>query len=242
MTAIVLAVEAAQAPTGTSFLWGGWVWTGRFTALDLLASATAAFSSAVLVRHPRHFREFTVVGVLLLAGIAGVGGGIVRDVMVDQLPAALTNPAYLTVAVLGGLVGYRSAGEARTRLRARLFAFATSFSLPLYAIVGTQKGFEVGLPAFGVLALAVVAPTAGRWIVDVSSGVPPVHFVRGGWFVATALLTGLVWSVCAVAGFDTWLSAAVAFAVGYTARLLATARSWDEPIARSLGDGPRPTG
>jgi uncharacterized membrane protein YeiH len=239
MTALVPALEAAQTPTGTAFLWGGWAWTGRFTALDLLAAGTAAFSSAVLVRHPRHFREFTVVGVLLLAGIAGVGGGIVRDVMVDQLPAALTNPAYLTVAVLGGLVGYRSAGEARTRLRARLFTFATSFSLPLYAIVGAQKGFEVGLPAFGVLALAVVAPTAGRWIVDVSSGVPPVHFVRGGWFVATALLTGLVWTACAVAGLDTWLSAAVAFAVGYTARLLATARSWDEPIARSLGEGLR---
>lgn len=236
MSAIVSVLAGAPTTGGTAFLWGGWRWTGSFTALDLLATCTAAFSSAVLVRHPRHFRDFTVVGVLLLAAIAGVGGGIVRDVLVDQVPSALANPAYVTVALVGGLVGYRSAGEARTRAHARLLTFATSFSLPLYAVVGAQKGFEAGLPAFGVLVLAMVAPTAGRWIVDVSSGVPPVHFVRGGWFVATALLTGLVWMLCAVLGLDTWSSAAVAFAVGYTTRLIATARSWEEPIARALGD------
>ena len=39
----------------------------------------------------------------------------------------------------------------------------TSFSLPLYAIVGAQKGVDVGLPVLGVLLLAVVGPTAGRW-------------------------------------------------------------------------------
>jgi uncharacterized membrane protein YeiH len=236
MSAMVPVLAEVPATTGTAFLWGGWRWTGSFTALDLLATCAAAFSSAVLVRHPRHFREFTVLGVLLLAGIAGMGGGIVRDVLVNELPSALTNPAYATVALAGGLVGYRSAGVAHTRVRARIVAFAAAFSLPLYAIVGAQKGFEVGLPAFGVLVLAMVAPTAGRWIVDVSSGVPPVHFVRGGWFVATALLTGLVWMLCAVIGLDTWSSAAVAFAVGYTTRLIATARSWDEPIARALED------
>ncbi len=236
MTAVEPVLDVALAAPGSAFLWEGWTWTGRFTALDLLASCTAAFSSAVLVRHPRHFRDFTIVGVLLLATIAGVGGGIVRDVLVDQIPSALTNPAYLTVSVAGALVGYRSAGVARTRAHAKLLAFATSFSLPLYAIVGAQKGFDVGLPLFGVLALAMVAPTAGRWIVDVSSSVPPIHFVRGGWFVATALLTGTVWVLCAVAGLDTWLSATVAFVVGYSARVVATARSWDEPMARALGD------
>lgn len=236
MTATEPVLEGVLAASSTTFLWGGWVWTGRFTSLDLLASCTAAFSSAVLVRRPRHFRDFTVVGVLLLAAIAGVGGGIVRDVLVDQIPSALTNPAYLTVSVVGAVVGYRSAGVARTRAHAKLVAFATSFSLPLYAIVGAQKGFEVGLPAFGVLTLAVVAPTAGRWIIDVSSNVPPTHFVRSEWFVATALLTGVVWVLCAVAGLDTWLSATVAFVVGYSARVVATARSLEEPVARALGD------
>ena len=73
-----------------------------------------------------------------------------------------------------------------------------------YAIVGAQKGVNVGLPVAGVLALAVVAPTAGRWYVDVSCGVPPKQFIRGEWFVAVALLTGIVWVLCDTAGLDTW--------------------------------------
>jgi uncharacterized membrane protein YeiH len=101
------------------------------------------------------------------------------------------------------------------------FQFVTSFSLPLYAIVGAQKGVEVGLPVLGVLALAVIGPTAGRWYVDVSCDVPPKQFIRGEWFVSIALLTGLVWVACDAAGLNTWVSAAVSFVVGYTVRVLA---------------------
>jgi uncharacterized membrane protein YeiH len=116
--------------------------------------------------------------------------------------------------------------------REGLFQFMTSFSLPLYAIVGAQKGVIVGLPVLGLLALAVIGPTAGRWYVDVSSGVPPKHFVRGEWFVGIALLTGLIWVLCDTAGFNTWVSAAIAFAIGYTIRMVALYRGWEEPLAK----------
>src|SRR5262249_10562416 len=96
----------------------------------------------------------------------------------------------------------------------------TSFSLPWYAIIGAQKGVEVGLPVLGTLLLAVVGPTAGRWYADVTSGVPPKHFVRGEWFVGTAMLTGAIW-VCLYwllvqqAGESLWWPTLLAFAIGY---------------------------
>src|SRR4051812_12161256 len=80
----------------------------------------------------------------------------------------------------------------------------TAFSLPWYAIVGAQKGVTVGLPVLGCLLLALVGPTAGRWLVDVSSGVTPKQFIRGEWFIATALLTGAVWILVYWAGAGTW--------------------------------------
>ena len=69
----------------------------------------------------------------------------------------------------------------------------TSFSLPWYAIVAAQKGIGQGIPVLGCMLLAVVGPTAGRWLVDLSSGVTPKQFIRGEWFVSIAALTGLVW-------------------------------------------------
>jgi Glycine transporter len=107
----------------------------------------------------------------------------------------------------------------------------TAFSLPWYAIVGAQKGVEVGLPVVGCLLLAVVGPTAGRYYIDITSGVTPKQFIRGEWFVAVALLTGLVWILVYWAGAGTWAAAGIAFAVGFSTRLLALYRGWEEPLA-----------
>ena len=80
--------------------------------------------------------------------------------------------------------------------REGLFQFMTSFSLPWYAIAGAQKGVDVGTADPGHRSpLRSVGPTAGRWYVDVTCGVPPKQFVQGEWFVAIAALTGLVWLV-----------------------------------------------
>ena len=54
----------------------------------------------------------------------------------------------------------------------------TSFSLTLYAIVGAHKGVDAGLPVLGCVLLAAVTATAGRFYVDLSSGVTPKHVVR----------------------------------------------------------------
>ena len=116
--------------------------------------------------------------------------------------------------------------------REGLFQFMTSFSLPWYAIAGAQQGVEVGLPIAGVLLLAVVGPTAGRWYVDVSCGVPPKQFVRGEWFVTTAAMTGLVWSSPINSAPRPPWSAGIAFVIGYTFRVTALYRAWEEPLAK----------
>jgi len=224
-------VDAVAIASGVDW-WSGWKVTGEFTTLDLIAASTNALNGALLARRPDHYKNFTIVGVMIMALLMGLGGGITRDVLVNEVPSALTNPAYITLALLFGFIGYKLAFAKGQLFREGLFQFMTSFSLPFYAIVGAQKGVMVGLPVLGVLLLGVVGPTAGRWYVDVSSGVPPKHFIRGEWFVGIALLTAFVWVVCDSLGLNTWLSAAIAFAVGYTTRVLALYRGWEEPLAK----------
>jgi uncharacterized membrane protein YeiH len=210
---------------------GGFKWTGDFTTIDLIAATTNALNGALLARRPDHYRNFTIVGILLMALLGGIGGGVTRDVLVSEVPAALTNPAYLTLCLAAGIVGYFIAFSSGQLFREGLFQFMTAFSLPWYAIVGAQKGVTVGLPVVGVLLLAVVGPTAGRYYIDITSGVPPKQFVRGEWFVAVAVLTGVVWVGCYWAGLNTWASAGIAFVVGFTVRILALYRGWEEPLA-----------
>jgi uncharacterized membrane protein YeiH len=173
----------------------GWKFSGQFTTVDLIAASTNSLNGALLARRPDHYKNFTIVGIVCMALLMGLGGGITRDVLVGQVPVALTNPAYLTPALAFGFIGYKLAYAQGQLFREGLFQFMTSFSLPWYAIVGGQKGVDVGLPVLGVALLAVVGPTAGRWYADVTSGVPPKHFVRGEWFVGIALATGVIWTI-----------------------------------------------
>jgi uncharacterized membrane protein YeiH len=189
----VSLLSSLLADSGTVTFLKGWDLTGNFTFVDLIAASTNALNGALLARRPDHYKNFTIVGVLLMALLAGLMGGISRDVMLSDVPAALTNPAYITCALVFGLIGYRLAYAKGQLFREGLFQFMTSFSLPWYAIVGAQKGVTSGIPVLGCILLAVVGPTAGRWFVDVSSGVTPKQFIRGEWFVSIATLTGLIW-------------------------------------------------
>ncbi len=182
------------ADSGTITFLEGWDLTGSFTMVDLIAASTNALNGALLCRRPDHYKNYTIVGVLMMALLGGLGGGISRDILLGDVPAAITNPAYITLALAFGLIGYSLAYAQGQLFREGLFQFMTSFSLPWYAIVGAQKAVGQGIPVAGALLLAVVGPTAGRWFIDVSSGVTPKQFIRGEWFVPIAALTGLAGS------------------------------------------------
>ena len=225
-------LDTLPLATAVRPLFSGFKIHGNFTTLDLIAASTNALNGALLARRPDHYRNWTIVGVLLMALLMGLGGGITRDVLINKVPGAITNPAYLILALGFGILGYLLAYGSGQMFREGLFQFMTSFSLPFYAIVGAQAGVTAGLPIAGVLFLAVVGPTAGRWYVDVSSGVPPKQFIKGEWFVTTALGTGVIWLICDAIGLGTWVCVGIAFVFGYAFRMLALYKAWEEPLAR----------
>jgi uncharacterized membrane protein YeiH len=215
----------------------GWKFTGHFTTVDLIAASTNSLNGALLARRPDHYKNFTIIGVLAIALLMGLGGGITRDVLVNQVPGALTNPAYITLTLAFGILGYHLAFAEGQLFREGLFQFMTSFSLAWYAIAGAEKGVDVGLPVLGTLLLAVVGPTAGRWYADVTSGVTPKQFIRGEWFVGIALLTGVIWvplywAIVQKGGGSILWPTLIAFVVTFTLRMAALYRGWEEPLAK----------
>jgi len=219
------------ASSGSVHFFRGWKFTGDFTAVDLLAAGTNALNGALLARRPDHYKNFTRVGIILMGLLAGLSGGIARDLLLGHEPAALTNPAYVTVAVVGGVIGYQVAYAQGQLFREGAFQLVTSLSLVWFAIVGAQAGTQQGVPVIPCILLAMVAATAGRWLVDVSCGVTPKQFIRGEWFVSTAALTALIWMATDAATDNTWIALAVATVIGFLVRSLALFYGWEEPLA-----------
>lgn len=225
MSTLVTALNTAGGGLGSFKFVGG------ETPFDLIAATTNAFSGALLARRPDHFRNFTVVGILLMALIGGIGGGVSRDVLLNDIPSALTNPAFIVLSLVAGAIGCRISFAQGGLFREGLFQFMTSFSLPWYAIVGVEKATAHGIPVPGAIAIGVIGPTAGRYLIDVSCGVTPKQFIRGELFVTTAILTSVVWLICNEVGAANLWSALIAFAVGFCFRITALYRGWEVPLA-----------
>ena len=226
-TLLALVTATTDAPH-----WGVFTWTGDFTMLDLIAATTNALNGALLARRPDHFRNFTVVGILLMALIGGLTGGIVRDLLLNEVPGCLTNPAYITLCMAAGVLGYFIAYANGQMFREGLFQFVTSLSLPWFAVVGASAAVGAGWPIFGVLAMSVISAVVGRYLIDVTCGVPPKLFIRGEWFVVAAAMTGGVWLVCDSFHLSAWACALISVAVGFTFRVVALYRGWEEPLAK----------
>lgn len=214
-------------------------WTiGDFTAIDLIAATTNAFNGAILARQPSHYRNFTLVGILLIAVFGGIGGGVTRDVLLNDVPSALTNPWYLILCTAAAALALRVVVSIDGSRTSRLFDFMSMFSLPWYAAIGTSKALDMDLPYVACILIGIVGPTAGRFFIDLTCGVTPQHFVRGEWFVGTAAITSVVFIVASEAGASIWPATLIAFAVGFSIRFLARRLGWEEPLPEQADGAP----
>jgi uncharacterized membrane protein YeiH len=98
----------------------------------------------------------------------------------------------------------------------------------MVAAVGVDKALTVGLPALPAVLIGIIGPTTGRFIVDITSGVTPKHFVKGEFYVTTAILTSIIYCVCFFVGLSIWPATLISVAVGFSFRASALTWRWEE--------------
>ena len=127
---------------------------GSFVIIDLIAATTNALNGALLAQRPDYYRgkQWSMVGIIILAIFGGIGGGVSRDVLLNKIPGALTNPWYLILCVLAGIVGMLIAFKGGQKFRETFYQFMTAFSLPWYAAIGVAAALAAGLPDIAAVA------------------------------------------------------------------------------------------
>lgn len=151
---------------------------------DLVGIAVFAASGALAAGR----RQMDLLGVVVLATVTAIGGGTLRDVLLDRHPLFwLTDPAFLltmTAAALG-IVAY-------TRYRRppeRALLVADAIGLAVFSITGAQIAASQGLPVIACIFLGTVTGSAGGVLRDILCAEIPLVLQRGS-FYATAALAG----------------------------------------------------
>jgi uncharacterized membrane protein YeiH len=158
--------------------------TNSLYVLDLLGIAVFAISGALAAGR----KSLDLIGVIALALATAIGGGTIRDVLLDRNPIFwLADPAYLLVIIASALftVAYtrwRRAPEATLLI-------ADALGLALFSVAGAQIAERAGLPAISCILLGTITGAAGGAVRDVLSMEIPL-VLRGGYLYATAAIAG----------------------------------------------------
>ena len=173
-------------------------------------------------------KELDVFGVLVLAGTTGLGGGLLRDVLIGATPpAALADWRYLMVPVAAGLLTfYFHPVVGRVE---RPVAVFDAFGLALFCVTGALKALEYGLGPLPAALMGMVTGIGGGMLRDLLTGRVPVVF-RGELY-ATPALAGAALAVCGERlDLPVLVSALVGGGVCLVWRLLAMWRRWQAPL------------
>jgi uncharacterized membrane protein YeiH len=203
-----------------------------FSLIDFLAVFAAALGGAIAaVRDTRY--KYDLVGVTGLAFAAALGGGIVRDLILQHgPPLAFSDSRYLLLALAGAAAGMLFASRAG-KYTDRTIAFIDAAALGLFAVAGSTRAIDAGLGRLPALLLGIVTAAGGGSLRDVLSGRTPKIFEGGQIYAIAAAFGAGVFLICDSLHFDRSMSTLAGALGGFGLRLLALRYDWrTRPVRR----------
>jgi uncharacterized membrane protein YeiH len=127
-------------------------------------------------------------GVVVLASVTAVGGGTIRDVILQTPVFWVEKPYYLYVILVTALLTIILIRQPK-RIPKRFLLIADALGLALFAVLGTQKALLLGAPVPVAIVLGTITGVAGGMIRDVLCNVIPM-ILRQEIYALAAMLGG----------------------------------------------------
>lgn len=199
---------------------------------DLLGVGLGGVQGAMFAAGFQGQRRLDWLGVAIIGIMVGMGGGLIRDLLLGQTPATLQSNWYLVTAAGAALVGMLLAG---------VFDRVHTFIVVLDAVVigmfgafGTTKALAFGIPPVPAVFIGVCAAVGGSVLRDVLMGLP-VAIMHVGSLYAVAAGSGCTFIVIAQGlGMNVTLAAVLGIVVTAVIRVLAVIFDVSLPEQRRL--------
>lgn len=196
-----------------------------FAVADILGIATFAYAGLLVGIE----RRLDLLGLVILSMLTALGGGIMRDVVVDQVPFSLTH--YLPIATVLGTVFvtltfklYNFKGIENSRL----FIISDAVGLSAFSIAGAIVGINAGLNIFGVILIGFITAVGGGIIRDVLINRVPL-LLRKDFYGTVSIIVSFLTYLLVMFDLKNEWSLALLFCFGAFLRLFAYFRKWQLP-------------
>ncbi len=200
--------------------------------IDLLGTLAFAFTGAF--RAVKY--ELDWLGVIVLATMTGVGGGLLRDLLLGSTPpVALRQPMYVGVCVVGAVLTIVAKRHIAT-LWDRVM-LADALGLGFFAAVGAARAEQAGANAMTTVLLAGLTAVGGGVIRDVLvSEIPQV--LKSDFYATAALIGGLAFWLLSFTDWALTPRLLITTLLTFGLRLFAMRRRLELPKVRRLPSSP----
>lgn len=187
----------------------------RFILLIDILGVIAFSISGVLTSMKKRMDLF---GIFIIASVTSVGGGTLRDVLLNEPVAWLNNMTYVYTITITSTVAIVFKNKLNY-LRKSLFLFDT-IGIALYTVVGVEKAIDAGLHPIICVAFGTMSACFGGVIRDILCNEIPVIF-RKEIYATACILGGFVYFLTVRLGFTEGIVFVVAASVVVIVRILA---------------------
>jgi uncharacterized membrane protein YeiH len=202
--------------------------------MDLVAVAIGSLQGAAFAAQFRD-RRLDLLGVAIVGIATGFGGGILRDLLLNQVPLALQSNWYLPVATVSALLGMLL-----QRLVHRLSVTINvldAVMLGMFGALGTTKALAFGLPVVPAIFVGAVAAVGGGILRDLLLNLPISIMQVGSLYAVAAIVGATTLAVLDGFGVNALVAGIACVVVTFGVRVLAVVFHWTLPEQRHLPTG-----
>ncbi|SDI89804.1 trimeric intracellular cation channel family protein [Lutimaribacter saemankumensis] len=197
-------------------------------ALDYAAVLIFALTGALVASRA----QLDIVGFAFLACLTAVGGGTLRDVLLDRNPVFwIAAPSFLAVAAAAAILVFFTAHLLESRYRALLWLDACALAVAVTA--GAGVALSLNQPAPIVIIMGMVTGCMGGLMRDVVVGEVPLVLKQGELYVTAAFAGALAAVTAERIGETPWITLSACAAVTLILRAGSLRFGWRLPVYRS---------
>ncbi|MFZ1382158.1 MAG: trimeric intracellular cation channel family protein [Scrofimicrobium sp.] len=194
-----------------------------FRTIDLIGVLLNGILGGKLARQ----KHFDAVGFVILAVMSAMAGGIIRDVMLQTPPVAITDPLYISTALVGAAIAFF--WKLKSRFWVIALIVADGVVLGTWAATGAMKTMSFGYGVMPALLLGITTAIGGGMIRDITAGNVPTVFGGNNLYATPALVSAGIMVTMFSLGLPMW-GMVLATVIGSSFTVLAHWRKWQLPV------------
>ncbi|MEL7346046.1 MAG: trimeric intracellular cation channel family protein [Pseudomonadota bacterium] len=209
------------------------------SALTLSLDAASVFVFALTGALAASRAQLDIVGFFFFAGLTAVGGGTVRDLLLDRNPVFwMDAPWLLGAAAIAAMLVFFTAHLVESRLNWLTWLDAAALAIAVPAGFAAARALDQSVPV--ILVMSVITGTLGGLMRDVVANEVPM-ILRQGELYATAALLGAAAGLAATAlGLPASIATIVVGVTTFALRGGSLAFGWHLPVYRTRPPKDRP--